>query len=178
MSFIIPIKARQYTSLAFGRRCREAGIRPWMGSVDDAYNNALCESFFATLECELLDRQRFRSPLDARLAIFDFIEGWYNPCRRRSALEYLSPLAYEKPSYYRYQAESSEPSTKPGQLHTGDEARAKSHNCDAARLARRRELEILRDPSRALLPPCGPKSGQGVRRVRSIAWMGRAPGSH
>jgi putative transposase len=86
----------QYTSLAFGRRCREAGIRPSTGSVGDAYDNALCESFFATLECELLDRQRFRSQLDARLAIFDFIEGWYNPRRRHSALAYLSPLAYEK----------------------------------------------------------------------------------
>jgi putative transposase len=86
----------QYTSLAFGRRCREAGIRPSMGSVGDAYDNALCESFFATLECELLDRQRFRTQLDARLAIFDFIEGWYNPRRRHSALAYLSPLAYEK----------------------------------------------------------------------------------
>lgn len=86
----------QYTSLAFGRRCREAGVRPSLGSVGDAYDNALCESFFATLECELLDRQRFRTPLDARLAIFDFIEGWYNPRRRHSALEYLSPLAYEK----------------------------------------------------------------------------------
>ena len=86
----------QYTSLAFGRRCREASIRPSMGSVGDAYDNALCESFFATLECELLDRQRFRSQLDAQLAIFDFIEGWYNPRRRHSALDYLSPLAYEK----------------------------------------------------------------------------------
>ena len=50
-----------------------------MGSVGDAYDNALCESVFATLECELLDRQRFRSEVEARLAIFDFIEGWYNP---------------------------------------------------------------------------------------------------
>jgi putative transposase len=66
-----------HTSLAFGYRCREAGVRPSMGSVGDAYDNALCESFFATLECELLDRQRFATPADARLAVFDFIEGWY-----------------------------------------------------------------------------------------------------
>jgi putative transposase len=85
----------QYTSLAFGSRCREAGIRPSMGSVGDAYDNALCESFFATLECELLDRERFATPAQARLAVFDFIEGWYNPRRRHSSLEYLSPLAYE-----------------------------------------------------------------------------------
>src|SRR5437016_4812353 len=57
----------QYTSLAFGRRCREAGVRPSMGSVGDAYDNAMCESFFATLECELLDRHQFRIQADARL---------------------------------------------------------------------------------------------------------------
>ena len=85
----------QYISLAFGSRCREAGIRPSMGSVGDAYDNALCESFFATLECELLDRERFATPAQARLAVFDFIEGWYNPRRRHSSLEYLSPVAYE-----------------------------------------------------------------------------------
>jgi hypothetical protein len=50
-----------------------------MGSVGDAYDNALCESFFATLECELLDRRRFRSQAEARIAVFTFIEGWYNP---------------------------------------------------------------------------------------------------
>ena len=66
-----------------------------MGSVGDAYDNALCESFFATLECELLDRHRFATPAEARLAVFDFIEGWYNPRRRHSALDYLSPEAYE-----------------------------------------------------------------------------------
>jgi len=86
----------QYTSLAFGRRCEAAGVRPSMGSVGDAYDNALCESFFATLECELLDRRRFATQVEARLAVFDFIEGWYNPHRRHSALAYLSPLAYER----------------------------------------------------------------------------------
>ena len=56
----------------------------------------MCESFFATLECELLDRQRFRTQADARLAIFDFIEGWYNSRRRHSALAYLSPMTFER----------------------------------------------------------------------------------
>jgi putative transposase len=88
--------ACQYTSLAFGRRCRDAGVRPSMGSVGDAYDNAMCESFFATLECELLDRHRFRTQADARLAVFDFIEGWYNPRRRHSALDYLSPMIHER----------------------------------------------------------------------------------
>jgi transposase InsO family protein len=85
----------QYTSLAFGQRCREAGIRPSMGSVGDCFDNALCESFFATLECELLDRHTFHTQAEARLAVFAFIEGWYNPHRRHSAIDYLSPNRYE-----------------------------------------------------------------------------------
>jgi len=72
------------------------GVRPSMGSVGDAYDNALCESFFATLECELLDRTRFKTQIEARLAVFEFIEGWYNPHRRHSALNYLSPINYER----------------------------------------------------------------------------------
>ena len=86
----------QYTAVEFGRRCREANVRPSMGSVGDCYDNAMCESFFATLECELLDRQRFPTQADARLAVFDFIEGWYNPRRRHSALDYLSPMIFER----------------------------------------------------------------------------------
>ena len=85
----------QYTSLAFGGRCREAGVRPSMGSVGDAYDNAMCESFFATLECELLEHRRFASQAEAKMACFSFIEGWYNPVRLHSALGYRSPMAYE-----------------------------------------------------------------------------------
>ena len=72
-----------------------------MGSVGDAYDDALCESFFATLECELLDRQRFRTRVEARRAIFDFIEGWYNPRRRHSSLDYLFPSPMRSASWYR-----------------------------------------------------------------------------
>lgn len=85
----------QYTSLAFGNRCREAGVRPSMGSVGDAYDNAMCESFFATFECELLERRRFASQAEAKMACFSFIEGWYKPVRLHSALSYQSPMAYE-----------------------------------------------------------------------------------
>ena len=85
----------QYTALEFGGRCRQASVRPSMGSVGDAYDNAMCESFFATLECELLARRRFTSQAEARMAVFSFIEGWYNPARRHSAIGYLSPIAYE-----------------------------------------------------------------------------------
>jgi putative transposase len=86
----------QYTSLGFRGRCREAGVRPSMGSVGDAYNNAMCESFFATLECELLARRRFASQAEARIAIFSFVEGCSKPVRLHSALGYLSPIAYER----------------------------------------------------------------------------------
>ena len=73
-------------------RCREAGVRPSMGSVGDAYDNAMAESFFATLECELLDRHRFKTQAEARMAVFAIIEGFYNPRRRQSPIGYLSRL--------------------------------------------------------------------------------------
>jgi len=86
----------QYTSIAFGQRCRQAAVRPSMGSVGDCFDNAMCESFFATLECELLDRRRFATQSEARLAVFEFLEGWYNPHRRHSAIGYLSPVDFER----------------------------------------------------------------------------------
>jgi hypothetical protein len=64
--------------------------------VADCYDNAMCESFFATLECELLDQKPLRTQAEARMAVFDFIEGWYNPRRRHSALGYQSPNAFER----------------------------------------------------------------------------------
>ena len=84
----------QYTSLAFGERCREAGIARSMGSAGDAYDNAMCESFFATLECELIRRRSFRAAADARREVFGFIEGFYNTRRLHSALGYESPLEF------------------------------------------------------------------------------------
>ena len=66
-----------------------------MGSVGDAYDNAMAESFFGTLECELLDRYSFRTPTEAGQAVFRYIEGWYNPRRRHSSLGYLSPAKFE-----------------------------------------------------------------------------------
>ena len=64
--------------------------------VGDAYDNAMCESFFATLETELINRNSFRNQAEARMAVFDFIEAWYNPHRRHSALGQMSPLNYKK----------------------------------------------------------------------------------
>jgi transposase InsO family protein len=86
----------QYTSIAFGRRCREAGVRPSMGSVGDCFDNAMCEAFFATLECELLARSHFATHEQARREIFHFLEAWYNPLRLHSGLGYRSPIIYEQ----------------------------------------------------------------------------------
>lgn len=89
-------RGSQYTSYAFGKRCREAKVVPSMGSVGDAYDNAMAESFFATLEREVIDRRKFKSQAEARMAIFTWLEGWYNPHRRHSSLGYLSPINYER----------------------------------------------------------------------------------
>jgi putative transposase len=86
----------QYTALAFGHRCQQLGVRPSRGTVGDAYDNAMAESFFATLECERLDRRTYRTQAEARLDLFQYIEGWYNPHRRHSSIGNQSPMAYER----------------------------------------------------------------------------------
>ena len=86
----------QYTSGEFERACRQLGVLRSMGSVADCYDNAMVESFFATLEKELLDRHRFATGHQARTAIFDWIERWYNPKRRHSSLGNLSPAEFER----------------------------------------------------------------------------------
>jgi len=104
----------QYTSIGFGKRCTEMNVRPSMGSVGDCYDNALCESFFATLECELIDRSTFHSHGAARRAIFTFIESWYNPHRRHSALGQTSPVNFERRRPFRPSTESDNLSAKAG----------------------------------------------------------------
>jgi putative transposase len=86
----------QYTSYAFGKRCQEMNVMPSMGSVGDAYDNAMAESLFASLEKELLMHRRFKSKAEARIALFEWIEGWYNPHRRHSSLGRLSPMNFER----------------------------------------------------------------------------------
>jgi putative transposase len=85
----------QYTSLAFGRRLQQAGLVASMGSIGDALDNAVAESFFATLECELLDRYHWPTRQALRTAVFDFIEVFYNRQRRHSTLDYRTPVDYE-----------------------------------------------------------------------------------
>lgn len=86
----------QYTSIEFGRRCKEMNVQPSMGTVGDAYDNAMAESFFAILECELIDRRSWPTKREAQSAIFTWIETWYNPKRRHSSLDYLSPINFER----------------------------------------------------------------------------------
>ena len=90
-----PIESAQYTSGAFRARCEQAGVAVSMGRRGDAYDNAVAESFFATLETELLDRTSSATRNQARSAVFDYIEGFYNPHRRHSAIGYHSPVDYE-----------------------------------------------------------------------------------
>jgi putative transposase len=89
-------RGTQYTSLAFGRRLREAGIAASMGSTGDCYDNALAESFFATLEKDLIDRSDWRNATEARAAVFEYIEVFYNRIRRHSGIGNLSPAAFEE----------------------------------------------------------------------------------
>jgi transposase InsO family protein len=89
-------RGAQYTSWAFGHRLREAGLLGSMGRVGSAYDNAMMESFFSTLQRELLNRRRWQTRRELAQAIFEWIEAWYNPHRRHSLIGYLSPVDYER----------------------------------------------------------------------------------
>jgi putative transposase len=89
-------RGSQYTSVEFGSRLKEAGLLHSMGSVADAYDNSMAESFVSTLKRELIHRRSWPSRQMARTAIFEYIETFYNPRRRHSALGNLSPLEYEE----------------------------------------------------------------------------------
>jgi len=90
-----PVEPGQYTSWLFGHRLRQAGLLGSMGRVASSVDNALVESFWSTMQRELLDRQSWASRVELAAAIFDWIEGWYNPRRRHSSLGYLSPAQFE-----------------------------------------------------------------------------------
>ncbi len=85
----------QYTSIEFGKRCQEMEVFPSMGSVGDAYDNAMAESFFASLN-ELINRRSWQNKTAAKTAIFTWIKSWYNLTCRHSGLGYLSPSNFEK----------------------------------------------------------------------------------
>ena len=86
----------QYTSWAFGQRLRHAGLLGWMGTVGDSLDNAVAESFFATLQTELLDRHHWRTRKQLAQAIFEWIEVFYNQNRRHSTLDMLEPVTYDQ----------------------------------------------------------------------------------
>jgi len=88
-------RGSQYTSLAFGTTLRESGLVASMGRRGDAYDNAACESVISTIKNELVKRRGWTSRDQARLAVFSYIETFYNPRRRHSALGYHSPIEYE-----------------------------------------------------------------------------------
>lgn len=102
----------EYTSIAFGARCTKLGVRPSMGSVGDCYDNAMAESFFATLECEVLDRNHFQTREEARRAIFCWIHSWYNPTRRHSSIGYVSPQEFERRFTQNHSLQASGPSPR------------------------------------------------------------------
>jgi transposase InsO family protein len=91
-----PLESTQYVSLAYGSYAKGSGIDLSMGSIGDPWDNALAETFFASLEKELLRRERFATREAARMRLFWYIECFYNTRRRHSALGYLSPAEYEQ----------------------------------------------------------------------------------
>jgi putative transposase len=90
------LEPKQYTSWAFGQRLRHAGLLGSMGTVGDALDNAVAESFFATLQTELLDRHHWTDRRQLARAVFDYIECFYNPVRRHSRCAMLSPADYDR----------------------------------------------------------------------------------
>ena len=109
----------QYTSVAFGKRCKAMGVRPSVGTVGDAYDNAMAQSLFATLECELIDRRVCKTHTQACLAISTWIESWYNPHRRHSSIGYLSPINFERQHAQRQKDTAHQPKPEQHGLPTG-----------------------------------------------------------
>jgi transposase InsO family protein len=101
----------QYTAIRFTQRLDDAGVRPSMGSVGDSYDNALAENFFSTLKTELVYRTSFRTREEAELALFRYIDGWYNPHRIQRRLGWRSPVEFEA-DYYRSLKQATTAGTK------------------------------------------------------------------
>lgn len=109
----------QCTSVAFGLRCKEAGVRPSTGSVGDACDNAMRDGFFATLDCEPLDGRKFAAKAAARMARFEFIEGWRTPSRRHSALGCKRPITFERDRQEQLRSAIGQMLMEPGELQLG-----------------------------------------------------------
>ena len=90
------LEPKQFTSWTFGKRLRDAGLLGSMGTVGDCYDNAMMESFWGSMQLELLDTRKWQTKAELAAAVFEWIECWYNPFRRHSSLEMLSPVDYEE----------------------------------------------------------------------------------
>jgi putative transposase len=166
-------KGCQYTAVLFTKRCVKAGIEVSMGSTGDCFDNACCETFHATLKKERIYRHSWPTRAAARSAIFEYIEGWYNPRRRHSTLAYLSPIEFE-----RAHAEVAQPALE-GQISAnGSVARIAPNAADA--LTTRRvstvgvDFEVNRpiSPENALATPTDPAQAatKGGQRTSGHRW--------
>jgi putative transposase len=163
----------QYTAVLFGKRCANARIEVSMGSTGDCYDNAVCETFHATLKKEKIYRQSWRTRAEARAAIFQFIEGWYNPRRRHSTLAYLSPIEFE-----RRHAELGQPAVQAPISDNGSVASIAPRASDA--LTTRRVLtggvdfaaDALISPENAPVVQTGPAQAatDGSQRTNADRW--------
>ena len=165
-------KGCQYTAVLFTKRCVKAGIEVSMGSTGDCFDNACCETFHATLKKERIYRHSWPTRAAARSAIFEYIEGWYNPRRRHSTLAYLSPIEFE-----RAHAEVAQPALE-GQISAnGSVAGIAPHAADAPTTRRIStvDVDLVADgpiaPENALVTPTDPaqaatKGGQGTNGHR------------
>lgn len=116
----------QYTSVAFGSRCKELNVRPSMGTVGDAYDNAMAESFFSLLESELLNRRTFKTKAQAAMALFTYIEAWYNRTRRHGSLGQISPLVFEN-NFHKTEAQKNATQGKQTEIKTDDPSDEKNN---------------------------------------------------
>ena len=154
----------QYTAVLFTKRCVKAGIEVSMGSVGDCYDNAVCETFHATLKKERIYRQSWPTRAAARTAVFEYIEGWYNPRRRHSTLGYLSPIEFE-----RHHAELAQPALEAANSDNGSVAGASQKAADGLTTRRISTVGVELaargpiTPENALALPTGVGSGRQKR---------------
>lgn len=96
-----PVELTQYTSTQYARLAHRNQVLLLVGGRGQCWDNAVAESFFATIKTELLDRRAWPTRAAAHRSIFEWIEGWYNTRRRHSTLNYMNPVEYEETTYSR-----------------------------------------------------------------------------
>ena len=164
-----PVEPEQFTAVLFTKRCAKAGIEVSMGSVGDCYDNAVCETFHASLKKEKIYRQSWPTRAAARTAVFEYIEGWYNPRRRHSTLGYLSPIEFERHSH-RARSTGARGPDFAQRIGRVDRAEGLTRAYNASRLDRRRRFRCPRTRS---LPRTASSSQPVPLRPRRKAVKGR-----